>query len=213
MILSLFAGCGGSSGGGGGGDGSAPSDGSVPGAGSGTLTGSQAFPVGHALMQNGNGHESSCDGKPIPAGLTPTVGIAFLQQGLPDAVVCSTTGAPDAGSGSLVEIQVATEEWAKSETLTQSLTPGTYDITDEYEDDEDLCMLGKGAGTAILILGTQTSCGATSIAMSGTITIDSIDSGGVKGSFDVKMGDAYGHPPDGGAPLSLAGTFNATPCP
>jgi len=194
-------------------------DGAVPSPGSATLTGPQAFAVGKAVMVATSGpHAGDCNDKEIPAGVTPLVQVLIAEQGVPNGDVCiSDAGVPEGGAGSFLVLAIATPEWAKSvgdpaaAPLSQSLVAGTYTISNEHENDEDPCML-QGGGSAYLYLSNLTATDALSIAMSGTVTLESVSAGAVAGRFDVVMGGPYGTA-DASPPPSLSGSFNATACP
>jgi hypothetical protein len=193
-------------------DGGSPRDSdAVDGAGSGTLTGSQAFTVAWALMDPSEPADE-CMSDAVPGGGVAATAILLAQEDLSSSV-CGDGGNPDAGVGYIVNIEIATQEYAMGTTqLTQSLTAGTYVIGNEGEDDEDLCML-PGGSTAILQLFDPTNPGgASSIAISGTVTIDSVGPGSIAGSFDAVMGGPYGYT-DASPPPSLSGTFKAPVCP
>jgi hypothetical protein len=188
-------------------------DGPAPDAGSAMLEGPQAFPVGSATLFVGMGSgNTDCEGKPIPAGVLPAVTIGLFPKSISAVDVCADVdGGVDAGTGQFLLLQIATPQWAMGTgTLTQSLTPGAFKISNESEDDEDLCML-QGGGTAILGLG-PVGGDSSSIAVSGTVTLTSVGVGAVAGTFDVLMGGPYGTT-DGSAPLPLSGSFDALPCP
>jgi hypothetical protein len=139
------------------------------------------------------------------------VAILFTAQGLP-SLLCSDAGEPDAGAGAWIDLEITTTQAAMGDTeLTQSLTPGTYVIGDEGEDDPDLCMLPSGSN-AFLQLLTPGGYDAQGLAISGTVTIESISEQGVAGTFSVLMGGPYGYT-DASPPPSLSGAFNATACP
>ena len=87
--------------------------------------------------------------------------------------------------------------------LTDSLTPGTYVISNEHENDEDFCMLRDG-GTAFLFVGVAYG-ESQSIAASGTVTLDRVGADSVAGTFQVTMGGLFGVVDAG----SLSGSFAA----
>jgi hypothetical protein len=204
------------------GDGSSPSadvgaSGQPADAGTGNLSGPQSFPVGRVIMGAITG---GCEPDASAAvGIVPAVQIAFVEPGPASQQVCSTAAPPvDGGLGNVIAIGVATTQWAMyaSAPLTESLTTGAYAVSNEHEDDEDLCMLGgagsalRGPGTAYLLL-TPYGGESLSIATSGTVTIDSVGATFVTGSFDVLIGGPYGQTDAGASPLS--GTFSAAACP
>ena len=175
------------------------------------VEGALAFPVGTVVMGyvvggcGGNG-----DAGP---GVVPAVQIGMFEVGHNPSFPCDEAGAStDAGVGRQITIGVATTQWATfaGGPLTSSLTAGTYMISNERQDDEDLCMLTDG-GSAYLTYG-QVGGQSLAIAVSGTVTLDSIAAKTLTGSLDVTMGGPYGQA-DGGT-SHLAGSFNASvPCP
>jgi hypothetical protein len=192
---------------------SAPEAG-VPGAtleaGTGTLTGSQAFGVGSVINVYS---AQDCSGNAFAdAGVRPAANIFFLPSAISPSALCDVdAAAPDAGSSIVMALQIATPEWAMyaPAPLTQSLTPGTYTISNEHQDDEDLCMLAPG-GTAILLIYPP---GGESlwVATSGTVTLTTVTATSVAGSFHVVLTPQF---PDAGVSApSLSGSFNAAACP
>lgn len=199
----------------GGGGGGAPSGPSTLAPGTGTLSGGLAFSVGKVITDTPTHSPFSpggdCCGTAVAApGVTPGVVILFAETGFPAQNVCnSNVGLPDAGTNTILDLEVATSQWATYPgMLTQSLVPGTYTISNEQTNDENLCKL-RGGGTAYLQVFPWGGY-ASAIAVSGTVTIDSIAAGSVTGHFDVTMGGAFGQT-DATTPLS--GTFDAAACP
>jgi hypothetical protein len=199
-------------------DGSAPKDAAsstddaaIPGPGMATLSGPQAFPVGSATM--GVSLSGGCGGSAAAdSGVIPTVSILLTSQGLPE-LLCSDAGFPDGGTGYWLDIELATTQAAvgDSEVLTQSIVPGSYVVGDEGENDPDPCMLPAGSNAFIQLL-TPTGVDAQGMAITGTVTIDSVSAGAVTGTFSVLMGDPYGRT-DAMPPPTLSGAFNALACP
>ena len=123
----------------------------------------------------------------------------------------------DAGSagatGQLVEIGIATTEYAGNQTMThtQALAPGMYTVGNQMVPDEDFCMIPTG-DTAWFQVLTFDDAGvpfASWNGVSGTVTVASIDNTSVAGSFNVQLGDANGEQALAG---SLSGTFSAATC-
>jgi hypothetical protein len=138
--------------------------------------------------------------------------ILFAETGFPAQNICNSgVGYPDAGSNTILHIEVATPQWATYPgTLTDPLLPGTYTISNEQTNSDSLCKL-RGGGTAFLEV-FQWGDYAQAIAVSGTVTLASIAATSVTGRFDVLMGGPFGQT-DAAPPTALSGTFDATPCP
>ena len=188
-----------------------PGDASPPVAGQGTLEGNLAFPVGAVAMGFVTGGCSDLTGD-AGAGVVPAVQIAIVQAGAASESICSgSASSPDGGPDSAVYIGIATTQWAtySRATLTESLTPGTFTVGNEHLDDEDLCMLAPGS-SAYLLFGTAHG-ESLAIAVSGTVTLDTIAAGAVAGRFDVILGGPFGETDAGTSRLS--GTFDAVACP
>lgn len=155
----------------------------------------------------------TCSGTDMAApGVTPAVAISFAETGFAAQNICDTAvGLPDGGTNRVLDVEVATAQWATYPgNLTDSLAPGTYTISNEQDNNETLCKL-RGGGTAYLQISPWGDY-STAIAVSGTVTIDSIATGSVTGRFDVLMGGPFGQT-DAGAPTPLSGTFSAITCP
>ncbi len=129
------------------------------------------------------------------------------------ALACSDGGLNSAGTGRYVEIQIATAQYAMESMapLTAPLTPGTYTILDEGENDENLCSGPESTPIAIFGLFQFGLDDAQEIAIAGTVTIDDVKPHSIVGSFDVRLGGPYGQ--TDGAPPTLTGRFNAVTCP
>jgi hypothetical protein len=145
-------------------------------------------------------------------GVIPAVGILFAETGFAAQNICnSTVGYPDGGTNTVLDVEVATAQWATYPgTLTDPLVPGTYTISNEHNDAENLCKLRPGATAFVQIY--PWGAPSSAIAVSGTVTIDSITAGSVTGRFDVLMGGPFGQT-DAAAPTPLSGEFNAIACP
>ena len=144
-------------------------------------------------------------------GLIPAVAIFFAEAGFAAQNFCTPNGYPDAGTTNILDLEVATAQWATYPgTLTEPLVPGTYTISNEQDNNETLCKL-RGGGTAYLQIYPWSDY-ARAIAVSGTVTLDSISAGSVTGRFDVRMGGPFGQT-DAGTPTPLSGTFSASACP
>jgi hypothetical protein len=185
-------------------------DSATPPAGTGTLTGAQAFSVGALYYApSSQSCATTADAGENPS-VIATAYVVLSQQ--PISTFCEDAGAADAGSSPVVVVAIATNQAAMDDpTPTQSLAPGSYSIGNEMEDDPDLCMLPMGTN-AIVYLEDAAGDDASSLAMSGTVTLTSVSATSIEGSFTAQMGDDYGHV-DGGAPQALSGTFHASSCP
>jgi hypothetical protein len=185
------------------------SDAAIPGPGTATLTGPQSFDVGSAQMETSS--QGGCGSGNGGAGVIAQLAILLTSKNLP-SLLCMDAGEPDASAGEWLDIELATNQAiAGAAQLTDSLTPGTYVIGNEGEDDPDICMLPSGSNAFIQLL-TPTGYDAQATAISGTVIIDSISAGAVTGTFSVLMGGPYGTT-DADPPPSLSGAFNATACP
>jgi hypothetical protein len=183
-------------------------DGAIPAAGTATLSGPQAFPVGSARM--GSSLIGGC-GSQNDAGLLATLSILISSQGLPSLLCATDGGIPDGGPGDWIDIEIGTSQAAQGAPITMALGPGVYVIGNEAQNDPDLCMLPNGSN-AFLQLLTPSGYDAQAIAISGTVTIDTLTPSTVTGTFSVLMGGPYGAT-DASPPPSLSGAFNATKCP
>jgi hypothetical protein len=142
--------------------------------------------------------------------VSPAVAILFAQTGFPAQNVCAPPATmPTPGSNGLIDLEVATAQWATYPgALTDSLAPGTYTISNEQDSQETLCKL-RGGGTAYLQV-EQWGGQSNGVAISGTVTLDSISASSVTGHFDVMVGGPSG---ETNSPTALSGAFNASPCP
>jgi hypothetical protein len=112
----------------------------------------------------------------------------------------------DAGEA---QIGVSTPQWAEytGQPLTNSLETGVhYDISNEHENDPDLCMLTSGNA---FLLYTSQGCQTQSLAVLGTVKLTSVSGQWIAGSFDVVMGGPYGQA-DAGT-TNLSGVFGVVP--
>jgi hypothetical protein len=156
--------------------------------------------------------ESPCGPSAVPGGGFAAAQIVFFEKSGDASLVCSNDGGSPAGNtGRILDLELATPQYATMmDAATQGLTPGTYVVGNEHQNDPDLCMLPTGT-TAFLQLLDVAGSSPTSISVSGTVTITSVSATAIAGSFSVTMGGPYGQT-DGGTP-QLSGSFNATACP
>jgi hypothetical protein len=172
-----------------------------------SLTGQQGFVVGSSML---DARET------VGACGANTVGNGYAALSIQLFESTTATCASAAKSGRLLDIGIATHEYASGKTgssLTQPLTTGTFTIGNEQIPDEDLCSLSKDA-TAILQIRNVTENGSTNTvwnAMSGTVTIDELTNGSVSGSFDVVLTDPNDNGTNGGALHGTFGTSSACP--
>jgi hypothetical protein len=183
----------------------------------GTLSGALAFSIGKVITATATHSPFSsggdCGGTTAAMpGVIPAVAIFFAETGFAAQNICNpAVGYPDAGTNTILDLEVATAQWATYPgTLTEPLVPGTYMISNEQDNEETLCKL-RGGGTAYLQIYPW-GAPSSAIAVSGTVTINSIAAGSVTGRFDVLMGGPFGQT-DAAAPTPLSGEFNAIPCP
>jgi hypothetical protein len=170
-----------------------------------SLDGQQEFVVSSSMVDS---HEtvSACGANTVAGGYA-ALSIQLFES--PTA-----TCASPAKSGRLLDIGIATREYASGKTgsaLSVPLTTGTFAIGNEQVPDEDLCSLPNDA-TAILQIREQTANGSSNTlwnASSGTVTIDDLTPGSISGSFDVVLTDPNDDGTSGG---SLHGTFGAQKC-
>lgn len=214
LALGLLVACGsqkspGSAGDGGGtvGDGG-PSPGSLT-PGTASLDGPSAFPVAWAWMTPQG--SSACGATGTLASGVAAVAIELFEDD-EQAVACTDGGdLVTGGKGHDIDLEIATTQYVQGEALTQALGPGTYVVGDEGENDPDICMIPSGTNAYLALLDFGVDDDAVAIAVSGTVTIDSISSQGITGSFDVFLGGPYGTT-DAGV-QSLTGAFNTVTCP
>jgi hypothetical protein len=92
------------------------------------------------------------------------------------------------------------------------ITPGVYKVANEGQNPDDSCMLSSSNALALVdVLLFPNEGGLTEMlvatSVSGTVTLTSVNSGAVSGSFDVELLAAQGS-----ATSALSGIFVATPC-
>jgi hypothetical protein len=184
--------------------------GPLPEGGTGTATGPQSFPIKWAWMDPSQPADECAANAVSGKGFAATA-IDLFENDL-SSLACSDGGLGNGGTGSLINIEIATQQYASQMMpFTQALAPGTYVIGNEGEDDPDLCMLPSGS-TAILQILTFGQDDAQWTAISGTVTIDTVGPTSIAGSFAVLLGGPFGQY-EGGTPPSLSGAFNASTCP
>jgi hypothetical protein len=203
------------SGSGSGSSGASSGDSGSPSPGSGTLTGPQGFSVRWAWMDPSEPAEQ-CGADAVPDGGFAATSILLFEND-ESSLACGDGGLNSGGTGRFIDIEVATAQYAMQAPVqapqpTQALSPGTYAILNEGEDDEDLCSVQQSSPTAILQVLEFGLYDAQEIAISGTVTVDSVGPHAIAGSFDVLLGGPYGLT-DGGAGQPLSGSFNAVTCP
>jgi len=152
----------------------------------------------------------ACGGGGGSSSVISQITILLASPGLPS--LCADGGVPDGGPGEWLDLELATTQAATGAAeLTESLTPGTYVIGNEKENDPDVCMLPSATNAFLQIL-TPGGLDAQATAISGTVTLDSVSSGSVTGTFSVLMGGPFGAT-DASPPPALTGAFNALACP
>jgi hypothetical protein len=156
--------------------------------------------------------ESPCGSSAVAGGGFAATQIVLLEKSGDISLLCSKDGGTtSSGAGRILDLEIATPQYASMKTpVTDALTPGSYVVGDEHQNDPDLCMLPTGT-TAFLQLLDVAGGSPTSTSVSCTVAITSISATAIAGSFNVTMGGPYGQT-DGGTP-QLSGSFNATTCP
>jgi hypothetical protein len=184
-----------------------------------SISGTYAFPVQEALISTEP--QDECDYPAMsPDGTYVDFGILLTDTAFPN--VCVDGGpSSDAAGHRFVDIQMKSISYAPGGNLgldggETPITPGTYPVSFEGEDDDDLCM----AGAAMPLLdvrdfGSVDGGGAMPVAsaLSGTVTLTTVGSGHIAGSFDVMM---VAYLPSGlfdtAHPTPFSGTFDARSC-
>jgi hypothetical protein len=189
-------------------DGTCPSSTLSPG--TGTLSGPSAFPVAWAWMNPSSGEATGCGGSnAIPGGGYASTVIDLFEND-ESAAACTDGGLNTVKMGRIIDIGVATSEYIAGSAPTQPLTPGTYVIDNEMQNDEDICMVKAGHNAFLQVLDFAAT-NAQQIATSGTVTIATVGPHSITGSFFVVLGGPFGQT-DAGTP-TLSGSFNAVTCP
>jgi hypothetical protein len=174
-----------------------------------TLSGGGAFPVKWAWLSpySASANCPAVDAS-APAGGIDAIAIYLFEQDL-SSLACSDAGLSN-GAGHLVDLEIATPSYETGASPFVALAPGTYTIGNEGQDDPDICML-PSSSSAYLAIADFGMSATQNLAASGTVTIETLDGKSVVGSFQVVLGDSYGHT-DAGSP-SLSGSFHAVTCP
>jgi hypothetical protein len=135
------------------------------------------------------------------------------------SLACVDGGLKRAGSGRFIDIQVGTLQYVTLQTSsanppppTQVLTPGVYPILNERENQENLCSVPVTTPVAVLEVLQFGLYDAQQIAISGTVTVESVTPRSISGTFSVLLGGPYGQT-EGGAGQPLSGSFGAAACP
>jgi hypothetical protein len=213
--LVVAVGCGGGSGG------PEPDDGGpdAPSVGSGTnmLSGPSAFPVRAAWMDPAE-PASQCGADAVTSGGYAATSIVLFEND-ESSLACADGGLSRGGSGRFVDIQVGTLQYITLQTssanpppATQALTPGVYPILNERENQENLCSVPVTTPISVLEVQQFGLYDAQQIAISGTVTIESVGPRSIVGTFSVLLGGPYGQT-DGGPGQPLSGSFGTTACP
>jgi len=216
-VLAVAVGCG--SGGGSGGpepDGGGPDVSSV-GSGTNMLSGPSAFPVRAAWMDPTE-PASQCGADAVIGGGYAATSVDLFEND-ESSLACADGGLSRGGSGRFIDIQVGTLQYITLQTSnanppppTQALTPGVYTILNERENQENLCSVPVTTPIAVLEVLQFGLYDAQQIAISGTVTVESVGPRSIVGTFSVLLGGPYGQT-DGGPGQPLSGSFGAAACP
>jgi hypothetical protein len=150
-----------------------------------------AFPVNFSLIDTSIPKEDCGDTTSLPAG-----GYASFALFLSDlTLIVDGQGDPAnlPAGGHMLRIEVAGPSYtiagAPAEGGTaEPVTPGTYTIGFEGEDDDDLCMLPPGTSAILDVFDFSGDGSFTqTTAVSGTITLTTVTTGHIQGSFQVEL--------------------------
>ena len=175
-----------------------------------TMTGANAFSATSTAMVTKGLHCTS--------GVLASGGFDALTVVAAD-VDLSSTSCPDGDFDILphvLQLEVATGGYfaADPDTADQPIVAGTtFTILNENVTDEDLCgnvPQGTTGPTAIAMLNKcpSGSCSATYFASAGTVTVSSVSSTSIAGTFDLTLVDE-----DAASQGTLSGSFDASACP
>jgi hypothetical protein len=142
---------------------------------------------------------SECGANEVAGGGYAATAIALFEND-ESLLACADGGSNKGASGRFIVIQVATSQYVMLETSnstnppppTQALTPSAYTIINEGENKENLCSFPVARPIAILQVQQFGLSDAQQIAVSGTVTIDSVGPRSIAGSFNVLLGGPYG---------------------
>jgi hypothetical protein len=151
------------------------------------LSGSYAFPVSYALIDSKTPNLQCGDTTALPAG-----GYASFVLWLSDVDPFDDAGNPlgylPAGAH-LVRIELAGPgATTPLDAGPVAVMPGTYTVGFEGQNDDDLCMLPAGASAILDVFDFSADSSYTqATAASGTVTLTSVVTGQIQGSFAVQL--------------------------
>jgi hypothetical protein len=184
----------------------------------GMLAGPLAFPVQWVLMDPTE-PASECGADAVASGGYAATAIVMFEDNESSLACADDAGLNRGATGRFILVEVATLQYVQETTdlaspppPTQALTAGVYTIVNQGENDEALCAEPVSAPTAILEVEQFGLNDAQQIAVSGTVTIESIGPRSIVGTFNVMLGGPFGQT-DGGQGQPLSGSFNAAMCP
>lgn len=194
-----------------GGDGIDSSSATLESDGGNVLTGTVAFPVNFAFIDTSIPKEDCNDTTSLPGG-----GYASFALFLSDVDPFGDTGAPLntlPPGAHLLRIELAGPSYtgafgSADGGAAAPVTPGTYTVGFDGEDDDDLCMLPPGTSAILDVFDFSGDGSFTqTTAASGTITLTTVMTGDIQGSFQVALSQSPFHVTQPTVPF--AGTFNA----
>ncbi|HEY2516535.1 MAG TPA: hypothetical protein VGI39_36950, partial [Polyangiaceae bacterium] len=157
------------------------------------LTGTAAFPVHDAVIDTQTpkaecGYESALAGG----------GYGSVVLWLSDQPLGATDGGSPGNSpptsAHLLRIELAGPSYAGGNSppaggAVAAMGAGTYAISFEAQNDEDLCMLTPGGAAVLDVfdIGTDAASYTQATAASGTVTLSTVTTGHMVGSFDVQL--------------------------
>jgi hypothetical protein len=191
-----------------------------------SLSGSLAFSVQSAQVTTAEAKSACGYQSVLPDGSYATIGVLLADMNIQVAICgdaapteLTTLRASLAGHPFIV-IQMKTAGYPPSGNLAeagavQPIGPGTYPVAFENLSDDDLCMAPEGQAL-IDLRDWADAGGALTVASAsmGTLTLTTVASGHIAGSFDVKMASLL---PSGQFDTvntsPLTGMFDTTSCP
>jgi hypothetical protein len=164
-----------------------------------SLSGSLAFSVQSAQVTTAEAQSACGYQSVLPDGSYATIGVLLSDMNI-QVAICGDAAAAELmalraslAGHPLILIQMKTVGYPPSGNLAdagavQPIGPGTYPVAFENLSDDDLCMAPKGQAL-IDLRNWSDAGGALTVASAsmGTLTLTTVASGHIAGSFDVKM--------------------------